>query len=65
MATLTTAALEYVLWPHYLLCLHLARQVSGEAKAVVKSLLASSSAKRPSAPQLLDMPWVKGEGRWP
>ena len=48
-----------------MLCLHLARQVSGEAKAVVKSLLASSAAKRPSAPQLLAMPWVKGEGRWP
>ena len=49
----------------HLLCLHFAWQVSGEAKAVVKSLLAPSAAKRPSAPQLLAMPWVKGEGRWP
>tara|TARA_B100000780_G_scaffold57204_1_gene36323 strand:+ start:138 stop:521 length:384 start_codon:yes stop_codon:yes gene_type:complete len=52
-------------WPHYLLCLHFAWQVGDEAKAVVKSLLAPSAAKRPSAPQLLAMPWVKGEGRWP
>jgi len=36
-------------------------EVSGEAKAVVKALLAPKAAKRPSASQLLAMPWVKGD----
>ena len=40
-------------------------QVSSEAKAVVKALLSPSPAKRPSASQLMAMPWVKGERRRP
>ena len=40
-------------------------QVSSEAKAVVKALLSPSPAKRPSASQLMAMPWVQGERRRP
>ncbi|CAI5475755.1 unnamed protein product [Closterium sp. Yama58-4] len=39
--------------------------VSGEAKAVVRQLLAAKPSERPSAREIMEMPWVvEGRNRW-